>query len=260
MQMRNAAESSTRGLIFGTLTVLVLAVPAFAQKPAAIDPKALELLKQSTATYAALHSYSCRAVAVLKVDALPGSRIINMTLAFQKPDHATVAVTKYEETQQFLTDGRSLYLYAPDRKEYLQEALPPGIPAAAAVLTQGESFIGLTLMKPDGILSDNGNIKSLTLRPPETLNGVPVQTVTKVMRAKNGGTMTFFITIGVEDHLLYRFADTILSPTPLPTGDTAIKARRIDNTETYTDIKADPVLPATDFLPPAGAKKISETK
>lgn len=239
---------------------LLLAAPAFAQKPAAIDPKALEMLKQSAAVYAALHSYSCRAVAELKMDSLPGSRIIKMMVTFQKPDHAAIAVSKHDETQQFLTDGKSVYLYAPDKNEYLQKALPPTVPAATAVLTQGQSFIGLMLMKPDGLLTDDGNIKSLTLGAPETLDGVPVQTVTKVMNARNGGTMTFYVTIGVKDHLLHRFADTIMSPTPLPIGDAAIKTKRIDNTETYTDIQDNPVLPAAVFQPPAGAKRITDTE
>ena len=258
--MRNKVNRNAHGLIFGAFAVSVLAAPAFAQQPAAIDPKALELLKQSAATYQALHSYSCRVVAELKMDSLPGSRIIKMTVAFQKPDHAAVTVSKHGETQQFLTDSKSVYLYAPDKNEYLQKTLPSTVSGAAAVLTQGESFIGLVLMKPNGFLTDNGNIKSLVLGIPEMVDGVPVQTVTKVMSTQNGGTMTFFITLGMKNYFLYRFADTIVSPTPLPIGDAAIKTKRIDNTETYTEIQANPALPALAFLPPAEAKKIIDTE
>ena len=258
--MGNRIESNTRGLIFGFLTVSLLAVSAFAQKPAAIDPKALEMLKQSTAVYAALHSYSCQAVTEMKMDSLPGSRVIKITLAFQKPDHAALSMTEYGEMRQFFTEGKSLYLYVPDEKEYLQRTLPPDVPAAVAVLTQGQSFIGLTLMKPHGLLTDDGNIKSLTLEAPQTLNGVSVQTVTKVMRARNGGTLTFFVTIGVKDHLIYRFADTVLSPTPLPIGNGDIKTKRIDNTKTYSNIQVNPALSAAAFLPPADAKKITDTQ
>ena len=223
------------------------------------------MLRESAATYAALRSYSCQAITELKVDSLPGSRIITIKLAFQKPDHAAVSVTKYGETQQFYTDGKILYLYSPNKHQYIQSAntLPPGVPVTAPVLTQGQAFIGLTLLKPSGLsfLADTTQtqIASMTVGPPEKRNGVEVQTITRRLSRSDGGKMIFFVTLGVKDHLLYRFADTIQSPKPLSMGEGST-ARRVENTETYTNIRINPVLSAAAFLLPAGAKKITDTK
>jgi outer membrane lipoprotein-sorting protein len=265
--MKNMRDDRKCRLILSGMSVALafLAGPAFAQKSTvpAIDPKAQEMLKQSAATYAALRSYSCEAETELKVDSLPGSRIIKIMLAFQKPNHAAVTVTKYGETQQFITDGKSLYLYVPDKKEYIQRDLPPDIPAVGPVLTQGQTFLGLTLMKPTGLAfmadTTQTRIASMTLGSPQLLNGVEVRTITRTLSRSDGGKMTFFITLGVKDHFLYRFADTIQSLKPLPMGEGS-KAKRIDDTEIYTNIQADMVLPAADFLPPAGAKKITDTE
>ena len=254
--MQNIYQNKTIRLIIFLSAVLYLpAESVYAQKtaPPAIDPKAQECLKQCVAAYEALHSYSCQAETELKVDSLPGSRIIKFTLNFQRPNQAAVSVSKYGETQQFFTEGKKIYSYLPDKKQYFQDALPPDIPATAPVLTQGETFIGLTLLKPNGLLTNSGNIQSMTLGPVEVLDGGTVQTVTKVMNVSNGGKMTFFVTIGIKDHLVHRFASTIQSSVPLPIGGGNTK--RIDDREIYTDIKVDQVLPAATFLPPADAKK-----
>ena len=233
---------------------LLLTGPAFAQKPSAIDPSALALLKQSAAVYQAMQSYSCDVGAELKVDSLPGSRMTTLKIQFQKPDHAAVSIIREGETEQVYTDGKQVYSYVPDKKQYTANVLPPNVSAAAVALAQGESFIGLTLLKPDGLLTNDGNIESLTRGMPELLNGVRVQTVTKTMRGRNGGKITFFVSIGTQDHLIYRFASTLQSPTPLPVGDG--KAKRIDNIENYSDIKVNQTLPASAFLPPPDAKKV----
>ncbi len=242
----------TATLLGGLATGSASAQQVPSSKASVIDFNALTLLKQSAAAYQALHSYSCDVDAELKVDSLPGSRSTRLRIQFQKPDRAAVSMTRYEETQQFFTDGKQVYLYLPAKKQYRAKALPPDIPAAAAVLTQGESYIGLMLMKPNGLLTNDGNIESLTVGSPEMQSGTLVQTVTKIMRGRNGGHLTFFVSIGTKDHLIHRFASTIQSPTPLPVGDG--KAKRVDNIEVYTDVQANPTLPALTFLPPADAK------
>ncbi len=67
--------------------------------------------------------------------------------------------------------------------------------------------------------------------------------------------MTFFVTIGTKDHLIHRFASLIVSPKPLPMRASEGDVRRIDNSEIYTDLRVDPALSATAFLPPPGARK-----
>ncbi len=240
----------------------LLAGPATAQEVfvRVINPKAQELLTQSAATYGALQSYSCRVQTELKMDSVPGSRIIKLDLTFQKPDRAAVAMTEDDETRQFFTNGRSLYVYSADKKEYMQVALPPNVPPTAPVLTQGQSFIGLVLMKPSslGVLAARGNALSLTLGPPRTLDGAEVRTVTRVVPGGvDGGRLTFSLTIGTKDHLIHRFTSLIVSPKPLPMGASEGDVRRIDNSEIYTDLRVDPALSAASFLPPPDAKKVA---
>ena len=256
--MRNVPHKSRHSPALVLLAAtLLLAGPARAQTAStpAIDPKAQELLKQSAATYAAMQSYSCQVRTELTLDTVPESRIIEIKLAFQKPSQAAVSMTKYGQTRQFMTDGKSLYAYAPDKKEYVQEALRPNVPPTAPILTQGETFLGLVLLRPAGLadLADPARTASLTLGPVKTVDGAEVRTVTRVLLQRGGGKMTFYVTLGTKDHLLHHFADTIQSPKPLPMGEGKVK--RIDNSETYTDLRVDPALPAATFLPPPDAKK-----
>lgn len=246
------------------LTYPLLAVALFCCLPAAAAPTvdfgAQALLKQSAATYQALHSFSCQVRTELTLGGVPASRTMKITLAYQKPDQAVVSVNKYDETVQYFCDGKSFYSYSPPGKEYVQNEIPAGVPPAAPVLTQGQSFIGLVLLKPLGLstLADAPGIKTLTLGPLETLDGVSVRTVTRVTSGRDGGQMTFFVTIGVKDHLIHRFADIVQSPKPLSADMGGVK--RIDNRETYTDIHINPALPASTFLPPPDAKKAEPGK
>lgn len=243
---------------------LVLGASFFCGLPATaaptVDPGALALLKSSAATYQHMTSFSCQARAELTLGGVLTGRITKMTMAFQKPDRAAVSVNKYDETAQYFCDGKSFYSYSPANKEYVQDDLPAGVARVAPVLMQGQSFLGLVLLRPAGLstLADAAGIKSLTLGPLETLDGVAVRTVTRITSGRDGGQMTFFVTIGVRDHLVHRFADIIQSPKPLSADMGGVK--RIDNRETYTDIRINPALPASTFLPPPDAKKAEPGK
>lgn len=253
---------NTHRLLF--LSPAALAGSIFFCLPAAaaptVDPRARELLKLSAAAYQNLHSFSCQVRTELTLESVPVTRIIKIRMAFQKPDRAAVSVNKYEETVQYFCDGKSLYSYSPARKEYVQHEVPSGVPPAAPVLTQGQSFIGLVLLKPSGLstLADAAGIKTLTLGPLETLDGVETRTVTRVISGRDGGRMTFLVTIGTKDHLVHRFADVVQSQKPLSADMGGVK--RIDNIETYTDIRVDSALPASTFLPPPDAKKAEPDK
>ncbi len=266
--MSNRIENNIHSLIFDGIALLVLAVPAFAQQPAEIDPKAQEFLNQSVTVYAALRSYSCQAIqkqTLTQTGTMPDSRTSRITLAYQNPDHAALALTANGETQQIFTNGESDFFYSPVKKEYQQVHIPavPGLPKTFDVLSVGMSFIGIILLEPADLstisgasmLPNTGSIEALTLGPETILDGIAVRTVTKVT---NKGKIVYRVTLGVKNHLLYHYGYTVRQLQDPASG--ASKGVQIDGDETYTDIKLNSTLPAATFLPPAGAKKTSETK
>ena len=249
---------------YSRLSYPLLAASLFCCLPAAaapaVDPKAQALLRQSAAIYQALHSFSCRIKTEIRIDSAPGSRVIKIKLVFQAPDKAAATVDKNDETVQYFSDGTSLYLYSPVRKQYLQSKMPLNASATAPVLTQGQSFQGLLLLRPAGLktIAEAAGMDTLTVGPPEVFDGFAVRTVTKVTKHRDGGLMTMALTLGVKDHLVHRYVSTIQSPTPLMPKENDV--RRIDNAETYSDIQVDPTLPASTFLPPPDAKKAEPDK
>lgn len=258
--MKNLSAAQACTPAFSLFTLLLLSPASAQQAPAAtIDPKAQEVVRQSAAVYAALHSYSCQADTRMMMDSLPGDHQIVIKLKFQKPDHAAIYLAENNKTRWFLTSGKSLVTYTPGSRTYAMVAPTPDELPATTVLIEGASFIGLVLLTSSAILeiASAEDARSLTLGPLEMIGGTAVRTVTKV-RAKNGATTTIALTLGVKDHLLYRYVYLGQSSQPLPMGDN--KAKRVLSEETYTDVRANPVLSAASFLPSAGAKKIKDTE
>jgi len=260
--MKESLSGNTRGLIFGTLAVSLLSGPAFAQKPAAIDPKAQEMLKQSAAAYTALHSYSCQAVMELKVDTLPGREATHVKVALQRPNQAAVTLSQNGKTVEYFTEGKSLYIYSSDKKQFMQEEnrMPSDQPKTAPVINRGASFVALVLLEPTVLTSFASAVdtKSLTLGPVSMMSGIAVRTLTKEAKRLTSGRTLYRLTTGVKNHLVYRYDYIIENPKDPAMGVSA--PIEIDNTETYTNIQANPVLPNAMFLPPAGAKKITNTE
>lgn len=222
-----------------------------------IDPQAQQMLRQSAATYGKLHSLTCDIRTELRLNGEAHGRVIQISLSSQKPSQAAVSVLKDGKTIQYFCDAKTMAVFSPAHNEYIRQAFPKSTPPGVPVLTQGESFVGLLLIKPIGLtsLADGTNAKSLSLGPVETVDGVETRTVTRVVSRADGSTITFLVTLGVKDHLVHRFADAIQSSS-LPTA-TLGKVTRIDNSEVYINIKVDRVLPASTFQPPPGAKRIT---
>ena len=241
-------------VLFGCLCAApVMAAPT----KGTIDPQAQEMLRQSAAVYDKLHSLTCDIRTELRLNGEAHGRIIQISLSSQRPSQAAVSVLKDGKTTQYFCDAKTMAVFSPAHNEYIRQAFPPGTPPGVPVLTQGESFVGLLLIKPLGLtsLADSANAKSLSLGPVETVNGVETRTVTRVVSRADGSTITFLVTLGVKDHLVHRFADAIQS-SGLPV-DAPEKITRIDNSEFYSNIKVDMVLPASTFEPPPGAKQIT---
>ncbi len=260
--MRNAVKGSTRGLIFGTLAVSLLSGPAFAQKPAVIDPKAQEMLKRSAATYAALHSYSCEAKIDKKVSFVPGVEATRIKLALQSPNQAAITLSERGETVQYFTEGNHLFVYSPNTNQFMQEEnrMPPGQPKIAPVLNRGAAFAALVLLEPTILTNFASTIdaKSLTLGSVEIYNGIAVRTITEETKRLTSGRTLYQLTIGVKNHLIYRYNYIIQNPKDPAMGVNS--QTEIDSSETYTNIQVNPVLPPAMFLPPASAKKITNTE
>ncbi len=218
------------------------------------------MLRQSAAVYGKLHSLTCQVRTELRLNGESHGRVRQISLSYQKPSQAAVSVREDGEATQFFCNAKTLAMFSPAHNEYIEQPLPKSAQPEASVLTQGQSFVGLLLIKPTGLtaLADGTNVKSLTVGLPKTVDGVETRTITQVTSHADGGTMTFLVTLGVKDHLVHRFADVIESP-GLPV-DGPEKVRRIDNSEVYTNIKIGPVLSASTFLPPPGAKRITPTE
>ena len=215
------------------------------------------MLRQSAAAYGTLHSYRCQVRTELRLNGEAHGRVIQISLSYQKPSQAAVSVLKNGQRIQYICDAHTLYICSPDGKEYLKRPFSKGTPPEVFVMAQGESFVGLTLLQPAGLtaLADVKTAKSLTLGPLETVGKIDVRTVTRVIARADGSSMTFRLTLGVKDHLIYNFSDTIQSAAPLV--DSTGNVTQIDSSEIYSSIQADPVLPASTFLPPPGAKQIT---
>lgn len=222
-----------------------------------IDPQAQEMLRQSAAAYGKLHSLTCDIRTELRLNGEVHGRVRQISLSYQKPSQAAVSVLKDGKTIQYFCDAKTIAVFSPAHNEYIRQAFPKDTPPGVPVLTQGESFVGLLLIKPIGLtsLADGINAKSLSLGPLETVDGVETRTVTRVVSRADGSTITFLVTLGVKDHLVHRFADVIQSPN-LPV-DGPEKVTRLDNSEVYSNIKVDITFPASTFQPPPGAKQIT---
>jgi outer membrane lipoprotein-sorting protein/peroxiredoxin len=178
-------------------------------------------------------------------------RTVRSQVAVARPNKVRITASPSEKaTLQVVSDGVSLFVASSEEKTYRKTPATLGDGAVLSAFTAARgASLGLlgVLFSPKADLKTviPGPVQTLSRAPDETIGGTSVDVVTAVVAGGGAGqqvTLTF--AVGKEDHLLRRLT---LSG---KRGDAPFTV-----TETYTDIKANPELPASTFAftPPPGA-------
>jgi outer membrane lipoprotein-sorting protein/peroxiredoxin len=217
---------------------------------AKIDAKARQTLEQMAAAYQALSSYS--GTVEVESNGLPNPLNRRSTIAFKKPNKAAVVTTKGDAVTRAVTDGAHFFVASTrDKSKYLKVPLPKEAQAISLVIDQGGAaglgLVPLVLAGYNPLAPLANTLQSLSVGQPGTLTGVPVETVVAVVNGSKGDSATITYSIGKNDHLLRRL-----------NIKQTVEGKPVSLTETHTDVKANPDLPATAlaFTPPPGAKAV----
>jgi outer membrane lipoprotein-sorting protein/peroxiredoxin len=220
-----------------------------------VAPEARALLERMIAAHKALASLS--ATVELVAPEGPGGtaaqqRTVRSQIAVVRPNKVRItSALPGGATAQVVSDGTSLFMSSSAEKTYRKMPAGSGDAAVSNAFNAARgASLGLlgVLFSPKTDLKTvlPGEPKTLSLAPDETVGGVPVDVVTAVV-AGGGAEQQFTLTFaaGKDDHLLRRLT---LSGKQ---GDVPFTV-----TETYSDVKANPELPASTFAftPPPGAK------
>ena len=218
---------------------------------AAIDPQVTTLFNQTVAAQQALTALSATITATSTGLGTDTSQTI--TLAFQKPNEARVVVAgDAGPIVQFVSNGKTLTLYAVHDKKYRTETVPPGANVIPAVLVQAHALLPRLIGQPEALselLAQPGVTASLGSA--DTVGGVPTETVNASLPSPDGSKAQFTFAIGTADHLLRRLVQTA---TVSKNG----ASQTFTHTETVTSLTTAPALTAADFTftPPPGVTKL----
>ena len=254
MQMQNLKPAWTACLAAGFLTAACWpAVSASAQTPQ-------QLLQQSETTYKAMHSFSCFVFRKITSGSPAKTKITTFHVVFQAPDRLALTSSGFDlndlagadkvQTVEYLANGSHLLVCLPNKKQYFDSPSPDNAHPAFFVLADAGSFAASVLLCQFGMkpLSDLAQDKSARLGLPEEINGVEVQVITGVLSRKAGVTTKYSLALGTKDHFVYRFVSTAQGS--MRGGKQSIVR------ELCSDIRVNPVLPPSVFLPPPGAAKV----
>ncbi len=218
------------------------------------DPKAEALFAQMARTYQSLKSYT----GVETAEGADASGMpYRMTLAYARPDRVSAEVRRMgraPETRRIVSDGLHLSVSAPGHADlYWKKPLSKARTIFDQALDQGgvkTSFVALLLEHGDviekALAAGSGQV--LTLGPPDSADGVPVDTLCLRAVSPDGRHLESTFLVGRGDHLLRRVIETDQWPgRPAETW-----------TETFTLVRADPALPPDAFAPPPGARTEDE--
>lgn len=251
------AAAKTVWLVSGVLTPFVVqAAPAprnIAVLPASakVDANARKKLDSMAAAYQGLRSYSGTVeVNGVGVPNFPSRR---STIVFKKPNQAVVVTTDSAGVTQTVTNGTHLFAASTREKtRYLKAPLPPNAqPIPLAIGEGGAAGLGLMpllVAGADPLAPLAKTLRSLAPGPPNTLAGVPVDTIIAVVNGSRGDTAKITYAIGKSDHLLRRMNIT-----------QTVNGKPISLTENHANIKANPALSASAlaFTPPPGAQAVA---
>ncbi len=224
----------------------------------AIDPQVRTLFSQAVAAHQALSSLYAMIAHVSTGSGPAANSVLTIRLVYKKPGYAKVVVSAPAgQIVQFLSDNKSLTLYAVQPKQYRVQPIPAGADPVALILSQARALLPRLLGNPAAIndlLAQPGisaSVVSPSSATPAHVGGVAVDTVTVVLPAPDGSKATFTFDIGKTDHLLRRLTE---NASLISQG----KPQSFTVTETVTLLKANPALTAASFtfIPPPGVTKI----
>ena len=204
-----------------------------------IDPQAQVALKKMLAAYANLRSFSADIQLVGTKGAVPAGAA---SVRWQKPNRFAISYFAGGKTVRTVSDGKMMFRTAGN--EYFKMPVNASTPLQQALISSGAG--GLILPTVDGMVSalQQATTQSLTLSE-GTVPGTQVVTALAKFSAAETGLTQIIITLGKTDHLMRRIQIRIPSD-----GKTVV------GTETYSNVRANPLLPASTFVfvPVAGTK------
>jgi thiol-disulfide isomerase/thioredoxin len=225
-----------------------------AASPDAIDPQVTTLFNQAIAAHKALSAMT--ATIVVSTIGTGTSFRQTVNFAYQKPNEAKVIVAGPSgPLVQFVSNGKTLTLYAFHDKKYRTDPVPAGVNIIPTILAQSRSLLARLIGQPEALndlLAQPGVTASLGSAG--IVSGVPTDTVNATLPTPDGGKVQFEFALGTADHLLRR----VIQTAPVSKNGTP---QTLVHTETITVLNADLAPTAADFAftPPAGAKKIAVT-
>jgi outer membrane lipoprotein-sorting protein/peroxiredoxin len=207
--------------------------------PSAIDPQAQIALKKMSAAYANLSSFSADVSLVATKGIVPSSAA---SVRWQRPNRFAISFFENGKTVRTVSDGKTIFRIA--GSEYATMAVGSGLNSWKQALRVSGAG-GLVLPTVDDLVSElqKPTTQSLTLSDGKEPGTQVVHALTK------SGTETnlteIFIVLGKTDHLMRQFR--VRFP---QNGKTVV------GTETYSNVRANPLFPASTFVftPPAGIK------
>ena len=228
--------------------------PPLAAAPA-VDPQVTALFQQTVAAHKALTALSAT-VTVSSTGTGPKTNQ-TVTLAFQKPNQAKVAVSGPSgPLVQIYAGSKTITLYIVKGKTYQVQPVSPGTDTVPLALNQAHSLLIFLMSHPESLsslLAQPGVTASVSPSSAYTL--VPVDTVVATLPTPGGSKATLTFDIGKADHLLRQVTENAHLGAP---G----QAQTIMVTETVTALSTTPALTAADFAftPPVGVKKVAAPK
>jgi len=212
---------------------------ATSPSPSVIDPQAQIALKKMLAAYANLSSFSADVAVVGTKGDVPSSAA---SVRWQKPNRFAFSLFQNGKTVRTVSDGKTIFQISGN--EYSKMPVDAGYSSLQRAL-RNSGAEGLVLPTVDLLVSElqKPTTQSLTLSE-GTEPGTQVVHALARFGTKTNLTEVFIV-LGKTDHLMrqvrIRFSQD---------GKTSI------GTETYSNVRANPVFPASTFVftPPAGIK------
>jgi len=202
--------------------------------PPTIDPEAKAVLEQIANAEYNLSSYSSTFVTTVRF----GDYAINGhgTLCYARPNKAFAHTTRDSHEETIICDGAQRIEFTDGAKKYTTKSASGGVENILAVMMRSGASAGTLVelvMQPQAAAEIVRPGMSLRRAPDEIIDGIPVDVIEFTRGQAKGDRIRYTIAAGKQDHLLRRVSYN---------GDTAT------GTETYTNVIANPSIPASKFV------------